>query len=123
MSPPTAGFRPLSATSAKLDRSVMPVGGGLTLDGLMDPLTSNTGPNGETWEGHGLLDAGGGDVNVSASASGTEALLLNQVHDEDQVRSEGSEESQGSRVEWNVLEWRGVVEDFLLASVCFSSRF
>lgn len=53
----------------------MPAGGGLTLDGLADPLTSNTGPYGETWEGHGLLDAGGGGVNVNAGGGGTEALL------------------------------------------------
>jgi len=67
----------------------VPVGGGLTLDGLIDPLTSNAGPNGDTWEGHGILDAGGGGVNVSVSGGGTEALLLNQVHDDDQVRSAG----------------------------------
>lgn len=92
---PVGFFFFLSAESAKSNRFGRPVGGGLTLDGLTDAMnsTTTTGPDGETWEDHGLLDASGGDVNVHSSGGGggtAAALLLNQVHDDDQARTEVS---------------------------------
>lgn len=66
----------------------VPVGARVSLEGLVDPLTSNMGLYGEAWEGHGLLDDdGAGNVDVNAGGGDTEALLLNQVHDDDQVKS------------------------------------